>query len=789
MVDIKKNQGSKVSIRWATTPANYTKAGEGDMVTYAAKLYNMPETNISIEPSFVTNINGKETALNAETIENVRDINFQHNLFKQYMEENNIDMSLYDEIIKVDSRVNVLINYEFYEQGKKYVVKWARWDNFLSYGDGNFCDFTKLNGLVNVQGEPANKSGKSTFCYDVLHFLLFGKTRSGKAQNLGEYFNVYRPNVNEVKVEGCVCVDGIDYLIRRTLTRKKTVTQKVEYFQLVSDGTEEQLIEIPDALNLNEETTTKTSKIIRDAIGNENDFDLIISANAKDLDDLISTPKTERGRLLSRWMGLSILDDKNKKAKEIYNSEIKDKHIGGAFKVETLQTEIEQLTGGISELRNKIDKNKTNLLDCENNLIRLHNENDKLVESKRNVDSSLTHIDIQTLETKKKNIISEGIKLRDTIKVLKEKIESMGEIESVDDDAYEELLSEKGALSSEITQNERRIKILKKDNEDFKNAEYCKYCGAKLNNVDNSLIIGQNEKEIAELEKTNVEKRDKLTAITVKIDKISSIKSRRRELDNLTIKKEATERERENKLSEYNVVDGTLKKFKENEEAIRANNEIENKLNVIKANITTEENIKTRLVVENASFERDIENCEEKIKDKKALIVKIEEEKKEDRIWDTYLKIIGKDGIGKMALRNSLPLINAEIERLLSDVTDFQVEISVSDNDDVDFWLVRDNQKTRLSAASGLEKTQAALALRVALGKMCNLSQPPFILLDEILGSVAKENYDDMKVLYDRIIENYSFVLHICHIDLDWHNQTILITKDSDNISHLKIQL
>ena len=92
----------------------------------------------------------------------------------------------------------------------------------------------------------------------------------------------------------------------------------------------------------------------------------------------------------------------------------------------------------------------------------------------------------------------------------------------------------------------------------------------------------------------------------------------------------------------------------------------------------------------------------------------------------------------------------------------------------------------RLSAASGLETTQAALALRVVLGKMSRLSRPPFILLDEVLGTVAKENYDDMKKLYDKIVEYYDFVLHICHIDLDWYDGNIVTVVKNNNISSIK---
>jgi DNA repair exonuclease SbcCD ATPase subunit len=157
-----------------------------------------------------------------------------------------------------------------------------------------------------------------------------------------------------------------------------------------------------------------------------------------------------------------------------------------------------------------------------------------------------------------------------------------------------------------------------------------------------------------------------------------------------------------------------------------------------------------------------------------------------EKYWKLYLQMIGKDGISKMVLRNTLPIINNELNRLLNDVTDFKVEVVMNDKNDVDFLLIRDEITTRLSAASGLEKTQAALALRVVLGRLSKLSRPPFILLDEVLGTVAKENYDDMKKLYDKITEYYDFVLHICHIDLDWYNDGNIVTiVKKDNISHI----
>ena len=191
---------------------------------------------------------------------------------------------------------------------------------------------------------------------------------------------------------------------------------------------------------------------------------------------------------------------------------------------------------------------------------------------------------------------------------------------------------------------------------------------------------------------------------------------------------------------------------------------------------------------ENISLSEEINSNKQTIALRKTYLLKIEEERKVEKNWKLYLQMIGKDGISKMVLRNTLPIVNNELNRLLGDVCDFKVEIVMNDKNDIEFLLLRDDTVTKLSAASGLEKTQAALALRVVLGNMSKLSKPPFILLDEVLGTVAKENYDDMKKLYDKITEYFSYILHITHIAdiVDWHSGGVITVKKENNISSLK---
>ena len=278
--DLKIGQKANLLFEWHVKPVDYSEEQKKNIIKMASEKYGIPESQIKVVPCYITaNADGTTEALTNTVVENIQSPEYQHQLFKKYLQDNNIEYTDedFDEILKIDGQINALINYDSYEKYRKYEIKWIRWSNFLSYGENNYCDFTTLKGLVLLNGNPANQSGKSTFAYDLLHFMLFGKTASGKADVLADIFNSYRPEATEVKVEGCIAIDGIDYIIRRTLTRpalskrtaKSKVTQKVEYVKIL--GGEE--IELADVDNMEGSTNTETTKIIKEAVGDEKDFD------------------------------------------------------------------------------------------------------------------------------------------------------------------------------------------------------------------------------------------------------------------------------------------------------------------------------------------------------------------------------------------------------------------------------------------------------------------------------------------------------------------------------------
>ena len=144
--------------------------------------------------------------------------------------------------------------------------------------------------------------------------------------------------------------------------------------------------------------------------------------------------------------------------------------------------------------------------------------------------------------------------------------------------------------------------------------------------------------------------------------------------------------------------------------------------------------------------------------------------------------MVGKNGICKMVLRQTLPIINSELNYLLEDVCDFKVYVEIDDKNDINFYIVTDDDvKSDLSSGSGFEQTVSALALRAVLGNISTMSRPSFMLLDEVLGGVAKDNYENIKKLYDRILKDYSFIFQVTHLDdiSDWHDTTVVVKKEN----------
>ena len=239
---------------------------------------------------------------------------------------------------------------------------------------------------------------------------------------------------------------------------------------------------------------------------------------------------------------------------------------------------------------------------------------------------------------------------------------------------------------------------------------------------------------------------------------------------------------------EYKTNKDLLKSVKDNEAAIRTNNDIDAQIRTVEGSITEFERQEREHINKIALADAGIKQNTEEIEKNKKLIEQLLKEEKEFNSWDLYLEIIGKHGISKMIVREMLPIINSEMSQLLNDVCDFTVEITMNEKNDVAFYLIHDGERGKLGSGSGFEQTVASLALRTVLSKYSSFSKPSFVIFDEILGGVADENYEQTKLLYDKIIKDYKQVFQITHIKAlaDWHDHKIVISK-INNISKIAL--
>lgn len=795
MQKVKLGENSKVCIKWRVLPVDRTEENEKNLIAKFAKKYGISKKNITIDPVYIKD-DGEVADLGygSEVANNIHDPAFLYGLYKKYMAIHKIEGIDFDKITDINDQVCANINFESYEKSKKYEVRWIKWDNFMSYGPGNYFDFTGLNGLVLLKSEPANQGGKSTFCLDLFRFLLFGKVTSRENDwTLSRVFNDFLPDATEVKVEGCVRIDGVDYVIKRTVTRpakrtgKSKVSQKVSYYRIDGDIYTE-LSEYSEGVENEGGTTTKnTNKIIKEAIGNERDFDLMICVDRRNLEGLISLKDTDRGRLIARWVGLLALEDMDKIARETFNKKIVPPLFMNKYNKEELRASVEELKEENEELAERIEKTKKEAEESEKKINELNETRDALLQSKRKIDENLIKADVETIKNTLEQIKSRGKIVRAEKEANEKKLEEVKDAEFNEADYKKKVKEDKDAtieLNNALSEHKRLVN----DIEALQKGEFCPTCGARLKGVDNSGKIKEREKEISELVEKGKNLRALLKEIEGELKELEIARSSYNEKVRLQLLIDKNDVDIENLLAKYKENNRLLKDIKENEEAIKNNNRIDTSVNVTNENIKVEKSVFERLKNSISADEAQIKANEKAIENCENICAVIEKEEVLVRHWKVYLEMVGKNGVGKMVLRDALPLINGELRRLLNDVCDFTVEVVIDDNNDVAFNHIHDGVTKSLGGCSGFEQTVASLALRSVLSKISSFSKPSFVVFDEILGGVADENYDQVKLLYDKIVLDYAFILQISHLApiSDWHNTTVIVKKEN-NISKIEV--
>lgn len=776
---IKISPYSKVRVYWDDRPENYSKEAKSKIRNHFAKKYGLNKNNIDVIFRAVKfNENGEAIEITGANIENIMDITYQRELMKEWLKRENKTID-FERIIKLDEKVNAELNLDNDEiHHKSWNIKWITLNNFLSFGEDNYLPFSKVKGLTIVNSLPANQGGKTSLTIDALKFLLHGNTT--KTDKNEEVFNQFTDK-NELIVRGMVEIAGEEIIIERKMKRvaKKgggwTVTNKLNYYQLLPDGEEEQL---------NEEDVIRTTNKLKQTIGSEKDFEMLVLATEKNLDDLIGLTTTESSKVLTRLIGLEVIEKKEAAVREMYN-EFNKKKKSNEYNVVTLTDEIEDHNEKIKlreelhiELNQKLTNTKTDILT-------FNSENDRLLNSKISIDVSIITLNPSKLEDEIKDITSKGVALAAKKIEFEKSIEAIGEI-NFDEDSHNLYTKLLNKTVSDLQVKRSEIARLELNIKDLIAGGICKSCNRKLDDIDNTEHIKKHENTILELQ-LEIQKIEILQAEYQKelID-LNTIKKDVDIKNRFELDRDRAEVELGSLRNKVTSKKNDLKKYKLNQEAIELNRSIDSEVSLIKTRLDVAHHLKDDLQSKIEVVRMEIETNKISIETKRKLIEQIKKEDEIERIYKVYIDLVGKKGISKLVLRSVLPIINSEVQRLLEDAADFEIEIFIDDRNDVQFLLNKDGVSKQLKSGSGFEKTASSLALRGVLGKISTLPMPNFITFDEILGKVANENLEKLKPLFDKIKGMYEIVFLITHNDIikDWGDNIVTVKKDN-NVSKI----
>jgi len=772
---------AKLKVYWDDKPEDYSREAKLKIRNYFAKKYGVDKYAINVIYTPVRiGEDGEVIQITGAGVDNIMDLNYQVELMKTWYKREGKTVN-FDRLMDLDKKVNGSLNIDHeVASHRSWDLKWLFIDNFLCFGEKNYVSFSRLRGLNVVNSIPENQGGKTTLTVDAIKFLLYGRTT--KTDKNEQIFNTYTEN-NNLTLRGMLVIDGEELIIERKLHRTAkrdggwTVISKVKYYRILPDGEEEAH---------NEEDSKITTQKIAKNIGSEKDFDITILATGRNLEDLIEAKPTESGRLLTKFIGLEIIETKEAIVKDMISKFNKTKK-GNHYDIVSLLTDNETQARNLTLYTAALEQNNINLDESVKRLEKLEEDKETQLNGKLNVDVVISQLNPENIEKEIDRVTNEGLEYKKKITILDSQIKELKGA-SYDEDFYRKLLTDNTTLSVKINTVNNEIDRLGKVIDSLKNDEICQTCNRPLDDVDHSAKIRENEgilvakkNELVELTKSHEDVNSKITQIDV--DRLLVDKRNRLELE-----KDKHEVEIGLLRNLHTSKSADLKKYKENEAAIKRNLEIDLEVAAIKTNIVVETKTKDDINQKIYTTKTEIKNIEDKLISNNEMIEILKKEEAYEKIFKVYVEMVGKKGISKLVLRSVLPIINSELQRLLDDVCNFEVELNMNDKNEVEYLLIKSGVEKALKSGSGLERTIASLALRCVLSRISHLPMPNFITFDEILGKVAAINIEKLRPMFEKIKNMFEMVFFITHNDLvkDWGDNIITVRKDND-ISKINI--
>jgi DNA repair exonuclease SbcCD ATPase subunit len=645
----------------------------------------------------------------------------------------------------------------------------------FSYGEDNVIDFTKLNGIIGLFAP--NASGKSSI-FDAVSFCAFDKC--SRAFRASAILNNRKTNF---KCKLHFQINDEDFYIERTAQQNSKGTNVKVDVQFWKEVDGQQIL-------LNGTERRDTNKNISQYLGTYEDFVLTALSLQGNNALFIDKSQSERKDLLAQFMGINVFDKlyayaledikevqvllkkfkSNDFTTELANDELKVVVLNDSYSVE------EGKHGKLIE--DRLEKNNT-LLELTQQLVP--------------VDASIADIDglekkkteqgdkIQQLKDDEAKKLEQLEQFKDALIQISQSVNELATFGELDiEEAHTDYLRLSNLQTSSLHAIEKCKISLEKNEEKLVHLaehEYDPNCNFCMNNVfvkdaqktqeevDSQKIV------LEELEKNYSKTLYRLEKLNGVVDNYNDYKSFKQKFDKgklsaekLVVDIKSYESKKQAAELELQNIQTLIQRYHENEATIQNNKVLQKDINTIKGTIDDFDKNISSVQKEMLSLTGSISRLQEKIS---GINEKIEEAKELEERYSTYeyyLDAVKRDGVSYDLIAKSLPVIEGEVNNILSQIVDFGVTLTM-DGKNITANIVYEDQEWGLEMCSGMEKFISGLAIRVALINVCNLPRPNFLVLDEGFGTLDGENLQSTFLLFQYLKTQFDFVTIISHLE------------------------
>jgi len=714
-----------------------------------------------------TNTNGKIV------FANVRDVEFQNDLIVDYLNANHI---IPDDILDSVRHINRTTNSKLIDTAIARNVIWIpkrfEFSNMFSYGEDNYVNFENMTGTNGIFA--ANASGKSTLL-DAISFCCFDTcSRTNKAIHVLNNKKTRFTSKFEFELE------GNQYVIERNGTKDKKghVRVDVNFYTYDSNG---------DIVSLNADQRDNTNKVIRQYIGEYDDFILTALSLQNNNSGFIDKSQKDRKDLLASFLDINIFDQLFK----IANEESKEAStLIKEYKRYDYSTIIADTATDISktELRlQRLNKEKEEHVELITSLT-------DLIESKTAelipVDSTLEMPEV--IERQIQNINDELTQIRTSIQVQTNKISELtNDVKQLEQKSSVVNIDELKAASLSINAMKDRLQAHKvSHNECVTKLAYatnmvdklashkynpeCEYCisnpfvqdAEQAKNTIPSLqqTLAMLASEIAELEHAiSIDTTERKLDMLDKLNE--SIRYKRNECDKHTSNLHLLEHKESNMLDKLVMLRDRYDRSNAQIEAIRTNKEIYDSVEELRDErntIYTELKHVDNYIINTSSH---MSVLRKQYADATQSIQKLRELELRNQAYEFYLDAIKRDGVPYLLIERSIPQIEQEINNILSQLVDFNIMLDTDGKNINAFIVYDDDNYWPIELTSGMERFISSLAIRTSLINVSSLPRPSFLAIDEGLGNLDSSMLSSISMLFDYLKTQFQFTMLISHID------------------------